>query len=152
MPWENRPSMAINTGCTAFKPSRINSPSASLALPICTSNCLSGPVPALAAASAEPLNSFFSSFRIIVCAAATSHVSTSDLIIFFWSSENDTPALASAVIPFTGSFSALPTWMVAPLRSVSPSPASLDCEPSISNFIWMLPCLSFPLSDFERGG
>ena len=70
------------------------------------------------AASAAPPNSLDSSSKMIFCAPKMSPVAVSVLICSFCSPVKDTPARDRAVMPLTGSFSAFPSWMLAPLMSV----------------------------------
>ncbi len=70
------------------------------------------------AALADPPNWTLNSSRIIAWASASRFVSTSPLIISFWSLENWMPDRLNALKFATGSFSALPNWTAADLRSV----------------------------------
>ena len=92
------------------------SPSSRLSKAFCS--CLIDPPSVSAAARADPPIWVSSSRRMIRCASALRPVSTRLLIRSFWSLENWTPARARAVMPLTGSCSALPTCRAALLRSV----------------------------------
>jgi len=81
-------------------------------------NDASAPPSVSRAASADPPNCFSNSARITVCAPIISLAATISLTISFCASVKVIPDRPSAVIPKTGSFSALPTCSAAELRSV----------------------------------
>jgi hypothetical protein len=108
------------------------------------------------AAFAAPPNSVFSSFRMSFCAPIVSPLLTIAAIWSFCAAVNDTPTRCRAVTPLMGSFSALPTWMVEPCRSVPsavdrfraafvpwvkmslPLPASLRTLVNVASTFWLL--------------